>query len=291
MVKAVKKRSRYLVFTLLAQPTGIIGLLIILATIILAIFAGQIAPYDPYDVSQRNIHALLTGSQTEHPLGTDAFGADILSMLIYGTRVTLIVGLSTAVLVPLLGALIGACAAFFGGGLDRSIMLLIDIVMVLPGLPLMILVVSYIGGSYWIVVIMFTFLGWAGVSRMVRGRIFSEKESLYVEAARNFGATNWHIIKKHLIPSTYPLLVLTAARVAAGSILAEAGLSFLGFGDPKAISWGKMLAEAQTQGALIFGAWWWVLFPGLAVFLISFSFICVGYCLEIIFNPRLKTNR
>jgi len=147
MVKAVKKRSRYLVFTLLAQPTGIIGLLIILATIILAIFAGQIAPYDPYDVSQRNIHALLTGPQTGHPLGTDAFGADILSMLIYGTRVTLIVGLSTAVLVPLLGALIGACAAFFGGGLDRSIMLLIDIVMVLPGLPLMILVVSCIGGE------------------------------------------------------------------------------------------------------------------------------------------------
>jgi len=152
----------------------------------------------------------------------------------------------------------------------------------------MILVASYVGGSYWIVVVLFTFLGWAGVCRMVRGRILSEKAALYVEAARSFGAPRRRLIARHLIPSTYPLLALTAARTAAGSVLAEAGLSFLGFGDPKAISWGKILSEAQSQGALLFGAWWWVLFPGLAVFLLSFSFISLGYALEEVFNPRLR---
>ncbi len=200
----------------------------------------------------------------------------------------MIVGFTTGLTVPFLGAVLGAVAGFFGGRVDRYLMFLVDVVMVLPGLPLMILVATYVGGSYWIVVGLFTFLGWAGVCRMVRGRILSEKAADYVEAARSYGAPWPRILFRHILPSTYPLLALIAARTAAGSVLAEAGLSFLGFGDPLAISWGKMLAEAQAQGALLFGAWWWVLFPGLAVTLLALSFINLGYALEEVFNPRLR---
>lgn len=280
------KCSRYLV--LLRRPSGLFGLAFLALCVAVALLADLVAPYDPYDPGERALEAALSGPSPAHPLGTDAFGTDLLSAIIHGTRVALIVGLTTGVTVPLLGALLGGVAAFFGGGVDRGVMFLVDVIMVLPGLPLMILVASYVGGSYWIVVVLFTFLGWAGVCRMVRGRILSEKVALYVEAARSFGAPRRRLIVRHLIPSTYPLLALTAARTAAGSVLAEAGLSFLGFGDPKAISWGKILSEAQSQGALLFGAWWWVLFPGLAVFLLSFSFISLGYALEEVFNPRLR---
>lgn len=280
------RERRYL--HLLARPAGITSLLFLALCIVCAVGANWLAPYDPYDPKDKDILAALTGPSAKHPLGTDSFGGDILSGLIHGTRVALIVGFSTGITVPILGAVLGAVAAFFGGGVDRTLMFIVDIVMVLPGLPLMILVATYIGGSYWIVVLLFTFLGWAGVCRMVRGRILSEKTAPYVEAARSYAASWPRILFRHLLPSTYPLLAITAARTAAGSVLAEAGLSFLGFGDPLAISWGKMLAEAQSQGALLFGAWWWVLFPGLAVTLLSLSFVNLGYILEEIFNPRLR---
>ena len=271
----------------LRSPSGFLGLAFLFLCLISAAFAEQIAAYNPYDPGDRDLKAILAGPSLAHPLGTDAFGVDILSALIYGTRVALIVGLTTGVIVPLLGAVIGAIAAFFGGLVDLVIMFLVDIIMVLPGLPLMILVATYVGRSYWIVVGLFTLLGWAGIARMVRGRILSDKQLEYVEAARAFGAPSWRVIRCHLLPATYSLLAVTGARTAAGSVLAEAGLSFLGFGDPRAVSWGKMLAEAQAQGALIFGAWWWVVFPGFAVFLLAFSFISLGYALEELFNPRL----
>lgn len=280
------RERRYL--RLLTKPAGVFSLLFLAACVVCAVGADWLAPYDPYDPGAKDILAALTGPSAAHPLGTDAFGGDILSALIHGTRVALIVGFSTGIAVPILGAVLGAVAAFFGGGVDRALMFVVDVVMVLPGLPLMILVATYIGGSYWIVVILFTFLGWAGVCRMVRGRILSEKAAPYVEAARGYAAPWPRILFRHLLPSAYPLLAVTAARTAAGSVLAEAGLSFLGFGDPLAVSWGKMLAEAQSQGALLFGAWWWVLFPGLAVTLLSLSFINLGYALEEAFNPRLR---
>jgi len=282
----LKAKRRYL--RLLCRPTGIFSLAFLILCVVCAIWADAISPYDPYDPGDKDILAALRGPSLKHPLGTDSFGGDVLSALIHGTRVALIVGFSTGITVPILGAILGAVAAFFGGGMDRFIMFLVDVVMVLPGLPLMLLVATYIGGSYWIVVGLFTFLGWAGVCRMVRGRILSEKAAPYVEAARSYGAPWPLILFRHLLPSTYPLLALTAARTAAGSVLAEAGLSFLGFGDPLAVSWGKMLADAQSQGALLFGAWWWVLFPGLAVTLLSLSFINLGYALEEVFNPRLR---
>jgi len=281
-----KAERRYL--RLLRRPAGLFSLAFLILCVVCAIWADAISPYDPNDPGDKDILAALQGPSLKHPLGTDSFGGDVLSALIHGTRVALIVGFSTGLAVPILGAILGAVAAFFGGGMDRFIMFLVDVVMVLPGLPLMLLVATYIGGSYWIVVMLFTFLGWAGVCRMVRGRILSEKAAPYVEAARSYAAPWPLILFRHLLPSTYPLLALTAARTAAGSVLAEAGLSFLGFGDPLAVSWGKMLADAQAQGALLFGAWWWVLFPGLAVTLLSLSFINLGYALEEVFNPRLR---
>jgi len=278
--------SRYL--RLFRRPLGMLSLLFLVACLVCAFAAKRIAPYDPYDPKARDILFSAQGPSSKHPLGTDVFGTDILSSLIYGTRVALIVGFTTGIITPLLGAVLGAISGFFGGWLDRALMFAVDVIMVLPGLPLMILVATYVGKSYWIVVALFSFLGWPGISRMVRARILSEKAASYVEAACSYGAHWLRILFRHLLPSTYPLLAVTAARIASASVLAEAGLSFLGFGDPLAISWGKMLAEAQSQGALLLGLWWWVLFPGLAITLLSLSFINIGYLLEEVFNPRLR---
>lgn len=275
---------------LLCRPSSLLPIFFPLVCIVCAFAAPQIAPVDPYNPKDRDIIRALQGPSKQHLLGTDVFGGDILSSIIYGTRVALIVGATTGIMVPILGAVLGAVAAFCGGWLDRILMFFVDVIMVLPGLPLMILVATYVGRSYWIVVLLFTSLGWPGVCRMVRGRLLSEKNVPYVEAARSYGASAARILFRHLLPSTYPLLVVSAARVAAGSVLAEAGLSFLGFGDPLAVSWGKMLAEAQAQGALLFGAWWWVVFPGLAITFLSLSFINIGYVLEEVFNPRLRSG-
>lgn len=271
------------------HPKGRIGLIMVLFLAFVAIFAPLIAPYDPYDVTQRATKGLSPSWQ--HLLGTTiTTGQDIFSMLIYGTRVSLLVGLVTGIAIAFLGAILGIIAGYVGGFADNAIMRVVDVMLVIPTLPLTIVITNLFGKSYFIIVLIFVIFGWTGLARVIRSLVLVLKNSNYVKASELAGGSRWHIMTKHILPGVSHLLIMNTALTCAGIMVAEAGLSFLGLGDPTAISWGKMLADAQSGGALLFGHWWWIIAPGIGIFLAVFSFMRIGLVMEEILNPRMKAS-
>ncbi len=285
---ALKGIGRF-VAKLWAHPKGRIGLIIAGLLVICAVFAPLIAPYDPYDVTQRAEKGL--SPSWAHPLGTTiTTGQDIFSMLIYGTRVSLVVGITTGLATAFLGALMGVLTGYVGGFVDMLVMRIVDIMLVIPTLPLTIVLTNLFGKSYFMIIFIFTLFGWTGLARVVRSQVLVLKNSNYVRAAELAGAKRSHIMFRHILPGVSHLLIMSTALTSAGIMVAEAGLSFLGLGDPTAISWGKMLADAQSGGALLFGHWWWIMAPGIGIFLSVFAFMRIGLAMEEIFNPRMKQS-
>lgn len=269
------------------HPQGRVGLIIAGVLVLCAVFAPLLAPYDPYDVTARCEKGL--SPSWAHPLGTTiSTGQDIFSMLIYGARVSLMVGLITGIATALIGACLGILAGYVGGFWDMLIMRTVDVMLVIPTLPLTIVLTNLFGKSYFMIIFIFTLFGWTGLARVIRAQVLVLKTSNYVKAAELAGAGRAHIMFRHILPGVSHLLIMSTALTSAGIMVAEAGLSFLGLGDPTAISWGKMLADAQSGGALLFGHWWWILAPGIGIFLSVFSFMRIGLALEEIFNPRMK---
>jgi peptide/nickel transport system permease protein len=274
---------------ILKHQTGRIGLIMVAFVIVIAIFAHYISPYDPYDLFSRDLPRLAPSAG--HLLGTDHIGNDILSKLIYGARVSLIVGIITGISSTLLGAVLGMMAGYLGGWFDTLIMRAVDVLMTIPSLPLMILIATYVGTQFYMIIFIFTLLGWTGMARTIRAQVLSLKSQKYITAAELAGASRPYVMFRHILPEVSPLLIVSGVLSAAGVMVAEAGLSFLGFGDPKAISWGKMLFEAQANHGLLLKAWWWVLSPGIAISITVIGFMLVGYALEEIVNPRVRQMR
>ncbi len=269
------------------HPKGKVGLILLGVLAFCAIFAPVIAPFDPYDVTQRCERGL--HPSWEHPLGTTiSTGQDIFSMLIYGARVSLLIGIVTGICIAFLGAVMGILAGYVGGWVDNLIMRVVDVMLVIPTLPLTIVLTNLFGKSYVMIVLIFTLFGWTGLARTIRSQVLVLKNSNYVKAAELAGAGRWHIMMKHILPGVSHLLIMSTCLTSAGIMVAEAGLSFLGLGDPTAISWGKMLAEVQSGGAMLFGYWWWIIAPGIGIFLAVYSFMRIGIAMEEIFNPRMK---
>lgn len=268
---------------------GRIGLIIIAILVVLAIFAPLIAPYDPYDVTQRAEKGLSPSWQ--HLLGTTiTTGQDVFSMLIYGTRSSLSIGLITGIVIAVLGSLFGIAAGYLGGWVDTIIMRIVDVLLVIPTLPLVIVMTNVLGTSYAVIVIVFAAFGWTGLARVIRSQVMLIKNANYVKAAELAGASKWYIMWRHILPAVSNLLIMSTALTSAGIMVAEAGLSFLGLGNPTAISWGKMLADAQSSGAMLFGHWWTILAPGVGIFLSVYSFMRIGLALEEILNPRMRKS-
>jgi peptide/nickel transport system permease protein len=265
---------------------GRIGLVILIAICIIAIFADFISPFNPFDINQRD--SRLLPPSPKHLLGTDGSGIDILSQIFYGFRVSLIVGLLAALIVSAIGTIIGVIAGYSSKIVDSVLMRAADVVLVLPGIPIMVVFVVYLGTSFWNIIIIFTILGWAAVARVVRAQTLSIKEYSYVEASRCMGAGQLHIIIKHIIPNILPVVMINAVIIASGAILAEAGLSYIGFVDKSVYSLGRILSEAQLGSALFLKAWWWIIFPGVAIIFIIAALILLGYALDEILNPRLR---
>ena len=289
MLKLKKNFFVNLLIKLWKHPKGRLGLILVAFLAVCAIFAPLIAPYDPYDVTERAAKGL--SPSLEHPLGTTiSTGQDIFSMLIYGARVSLSVGVITGLCIAFLGALMGIIAGYVGGFVDTLIMRLVDVMLVIPTLPLTIVLSNIFGKSYFMIIFIFTIFGWQGLARVIRSQVLVLKNSNYIKAAELAGASRWRIMTKHILPGVTHLLIMSTAMTSAGIMVAEAGLSFLGLGDPTAISWGKMLAEVQSGGALLFGHWWWIAAPGVGIFLAIFSFMRIGMALEEIFNPRMKQS-
>ncbi len=266
---------------------GRIGLIIIILLAFTAIFASVIAPYDPYDVTMRDDKGL--APSFSHLLGTSiTTGQDVFSMLVYGTRVSLCVGLITGISIAFLGSVLGVAAGYFGGIVDMILMRIVDVMIVIPTLPLTILITNVFGKSYVVIVLVFVLFGWTGLARTVRSQVLQLKNADYVKAAELSGAKRGYIMMHHILPAVSHLVVMSTALTCAGIMIAEAGLSFIGLGNPTAISWGKMLADAQSGGSMLFGQWWTIIAPGIGIFLSVFSFMRVGLAIEGILNPKMR---
>ena len=285
---AVGERRRWYLRGSSTTVIGGIGLLIVLTLILVAIFAPFLAPYDPTD----RVGPPFARPSAEHPLGTNDIGQDLLSELIYGTRVSLTVGLVAATVALLIGTTVGILAGFYPRRLGSVLMRFVDIVLILPFLPLLIILAAYLGRSLMNTVLVIGILIWAGSARVIRSQVLSLTGRDYVVAARAMGASDLHIIWKHILPLTLLLAIGEFVQATAGAILLEASLSYLGLGDPLQKSWGAILYWAQVRGAFLTPAWqWWVLPPGLLIMAAALGFAMLGFALEQRVNPRLRQAR
>ncbi|MCJ7423331.1 ABC transporter permease [Candidatus Bathyarchaeota archaeon] len=222
-------------------------------------------------------------------LGADQYGRDLWAQLIYGSRVSLYIGLIVSIISIAIGLTVGLVAGYLGGAADQFLMRFNDLLLVLPGLPLMIVLVAVLGARIENLILLLGFLGWNGFARLVRSQVLSLKERPFIEAAKAAGAGTGHIIIRHIVPHVMALVYVSLATAVPGAITAEAALSWLGFYDPTRMSWGRMLHEVFAAGAT--RNWWWVIPPGLCISLIAVAFILLGFALDDILNPKLRMRK
>lgn len=220
-------------------------------------------------------------------LGTDQRGRDVFTLLIYGIRASLIIGVSATLIASLLGMSLGLAAGYAGGLCDALIMRAVDILMSIPTLPILMVLAGIWGKGLWQLVLILSIFSWMGTARSVRALVLTLRESQWVESLRALGAKRSYILARHLVPETAPVLLANIALGVPGAILAEAGLAFLGLSDPRLISWGRMLHEAHSFGAFTEGAWWLLLPPGLGIVAVCLIFMDIGKFLEEKIDPRL----
>ena len=258
---------------------GVVGLFVFLA-----VFGEAIAPHDP-NASSTDV---LAGISADHPLGTTESGADVLSQLLTGARVSIVVGFAAALISAVLGAAVGLAGGYFGGWPDRILDALENWFLVLPTLPLMVVLARLLNPSLTVLILVIGLTSWAGTGRIVRAQVLTLKERSFVERARALGAHDGYIIRTHILPNTLPLIFANTVLIVAVAILSEAALAFLGLGDPTRISWGSMLENAFDAGAPSAGAWWYVIPPGLCITTLVLAVALLGFLFEGHINPRLR---
>lgn len=258
-----------------------ISLYFVIAFILAAIFASELSPYDPFALGD----GALLAPQPDHWMGTDDLGRDTLSRVIYGTRVPLLVGFLATATSLLLGILIGSTSGYFGGLTDVILMRVTEYVLVVPRFFLALLVVAMLGTGIMKIVLVIGILGWPEIARVVRAQFLSLREREFVLAARAIGASNAKVIFKEILPNAIPPAVVVASILVARAILLEAGLSFLGLGDPNLVSWGSLLSEAQER---ISASVWLAIFPGLAISLLVLCVNLFGDGINDVLNPKLR---
>jgi len=265
------------------------GMIIIGLFLLVALFGHMIAPYDPTQTlrSPDGGLARLQPPSMRHWLGTTAYAKDVLSQLLVGTRVAFIVGISAALVVGFISTLLGLLSGYYGRYVDDIIMRFTDFAMSIPTLPIAIVAVAILGSSLRNIIIVIALLFWRNGARIVRSVVLTEKEKVYVQAARAAGASHTYIMVTHILPNVIPVAFLWMTMSTAFAILAEASLSFLGLGDPNTTSWGQMLNIAFTTGSSR-TAWWWVIPPSLCLVLLISSIYVVGRAYEEKTNPKLR---
>jgi peptide/nickel transport system permease protein len=268
---------------------AVAGLAIIVFYVILALISPYIVPYAPYE----RIY-LADGSWAElqpptlaHPLGTTKSAHDVLSQLLLGSRIAMFVGLLGAFMVAVIGTTIGVVAGYYGGWVDEVVMRVVDILYGLPFIPFVIVLVTVLGASVWNIILGIALLYWLSTARVIRSEVLSLRERPYVEAAQAAGASDFRIMTVHILPNVILLSALYAAIAVGYSIVAQASIAFLGFGDPSIPSWGVMLQRAFVTQS--FGvAWWWVIPPGLSITLVVTGAYLTGRGYEEVVNPQLQ---
>jgi peptide/nickel transport system permease protein len=263
---------------------AVAGLVIIVLLVLAALFAPHLAPFNPDEIGTD----FQAPPSAAHFFGTDALGRDILSRLIYGTRISLSVGVVSVGMYVTIGVLLGAISGYYGGAIDVIIMRASDIVMSFPSLMLILVIVALLGPSIYNIMMVLGLLGWPQIARIVRGQFLSLRSMDYVQAGRALGASDLRLIFKHLLPNALSPVLVAATFGTATAIMSEAALSFLGLGvQPPTASWGNMLADAQSLAILESMPWLWVP-AGVMIFLSVLCINFVGDGLRDALDPRLK---
>jgi peptide/nickel transport system permease protein len=270
---------------------GMVGLAIL-------VLAGAMALSAPLLADEAGTHAINTTQNPAwanpsefSPLGTDGLGRDVMTQFIWGSRISLLVGLAATLLAMVIGSVVGIVAGYFGGAFGGVLMRLTEWFLVIPFLPLAIVLAAILGPSVQNIILVIGITSWPFPARLIRAQVLTVRERDYVDRSRALGASNWHVMTRHVLPAVSPLILATATLTVPIAILSEATLSFLGLGDPTSLSWGRMLDNAFESGAITLEAWWYFIPPGLGVMLVALAFTLCGTALEEVLDPRLRDRR
>lgn len=284
--EARKRKVKDFLSTFKGNKMGMAGAIILGIFVIVAVIGPVVYKYDPMAFGSGA--DVFKPPSMEHLLGTDDMGRDVLGALIAGSGISLTVGILATIISMALGATIGIVSGYYGGKIDAFLMRLTDVFLVLPWLPLMLVLAAILGSSIWNIILVIGLTGWASTARVVRAQTLSIRERQFIERAKAIGASNGHIMFKHILPNVFPLIFANTILVSAEAILSETTLSFLGMGDSLHPSWGMMLHYAFESGAASIGAYWFLLPPGICVILVVLSFTFLGYAFDELLNPKLK---
>ena len=261
---------------------ALLGILVLAAILLMAIFAPLLSPYSPAEYTGK----IFSSPSNDHLLGTDSMGQDIWTRLLFGARTSLLVAASVALLASSLSVLIGASSALVGGLYERFWMRIVDVMISLPTIIVMILIAAYFRPHLPLLILLISAFTWPGGARIVRSQVLTLKERMHIYAARTFGADQRHILKTHIVPDISPIIASMMIQDARRAVFMEAGLAFLGVSDPLIISWGKMMNQALAFTYL--DVWkWWLLPTGILLSLILVSLSFLGVSLEAAMDPRL----
>ncbi|MBV2353078.1 ABC transporter permease [Streptomyces sp. J2-1] len=269
---------------------GLVGLAALVLFALLALTAPLTAGSGVSGVTDAP-GAPLEAPSGHFPLGTDRFGRDLLGLLVWGSRVSLLVGLLAAVLSVAIGAVVGITAGHFKGTYATVVMRVTDWFLVMPTLVLAIALATVMSRSLGTVVLAIGVTSWPTTARLVRAQTLAVESRPYIERATALGGGHWHVMTRHVLPNVMPLVLAQTTLMVSSSILSEATLAFLGLGDPTVVSWGGLLQDAREAGAVSAGDWWYLLPPGIAIALVALAFTLCGRAVESVLNPRLGANR
>jgi peptide/nickel transport system permease protein len=280
----VRSRGGLLWDVIRRQPSATLGAVVLGVFVLLALLAPLIAPYGLHE----QVGPVYGEPSWSHPLGLDDGGVDMVTLLMWGARISLVVGFAATLVSILIGGTIGLLAGYFGKWVDTVLMRITDYFLAIPDVPLMIVVAAIWGPSLFHIVMVIGLLLWTGTARVVRAQVKSIRERTYVKRSRSLGAGHVRIILRHVLPQIAPLLIANTVLTIAVAVFDETALSFLGLGDPSRISLGKVIENAFQRTAISSGAWWAIVPPGAAVALLILSCSLIGRAMEDALNPRLR---
>jgi len=266
-----------------------VGSTLLLVYVILACLAPYITPYKPSDTNPSEI---LQPPSMRHWFGTDEVGRDLFTLNIYSIRTSLIVGVSSAILIAIIGLIVGLISGFYGGLIDEILMQIVNFLLAMPSIVLMIVVGAILGPGMLSVIIIIGLVNWSPIARVVRSMVLSLKEWTYIQASKALGASSLWIIRKHILPAITPVVIANTVLSVSTAIFSHAALVFMGVGNIGDWSWGLILYNAYISGSLTSGAWWYFIPPGIMLVALAYAIMSIGYGLEKILNPRasqLKT--
>jgi peptide/nickel transport system permease protein len=275
------------VLEVLRLPSGLFGVLVMTAFVLMALTAPLFIHADDLSVTQAS-GPLLAPPGHGFPLGTDPAGRSVLLLVIWGSRTSLAIGVLATALTMVLGSAIGLVAGHYQGRTGRLLMHVTDWFIALPSLPLAIALAAVLGQGAASITIAIGVTSWTGTARLVRAQTLAVEARPFIERARALGATDTQLIMRQVLPNVMPLILVSSTLTVASAILSEATLTFLGLGDPTSVSWGSLLNNAFMQGAVTAGAWWYLIPPGIAILIIVLGFTLVGRSVEHVLNARVQ---